>query len=37
MIWVGIEKRRRMCGQEGDGDGGVVEEKERKAEAQVVG
>ena len=32
-----IEKRRRMCGQEIDGDRGTVEEKERKSEAQVVG
>ena len=32
-----IEKRRRVCGQESDGDGGIGEKKERKAEADVVG
>ena len=25
-----------MCGQDGDGDRGAVEEKERKSESQVV-
>ena len=37
MVWACIEKRRRRCGQEIDGDRGAVEEKERKSEAQVVG
>ena len=31
-----IEKRRRICGQESDGDGGIGEKKERKANADVV-
>ena len=29
--------RRRICGQESDGDGGAGEKKERKTEAEVVG
>ena len=37
MVWACIEKRKRMCGQESDGDRGAVEEQERKSEAQVVG
>ena len=37
MVWPCIEMRRRMCGQENDGDSGAVEEKERKSEVQVVG
>ena len=37
MVWACIEKRRRMFGQESDGDGGAVEKKERKSEAEVVG
>ena len=37
MVWSCIEMRRRMCGQESDGDRGAVEEKESKSEAQVVG
>ena len=37
MVWSCIEMRRRMCGKESDGDGGVVEGKERKSEAEVVG
>ena len=32
-----IENRRRMRGQESDGDRDVVEEKERKSEVKVVG
>ena len=32
-----IEKRRRICGQETDGDGGAGEKKERKTKAEVVG
>ena len=37
LKWTCIEMRRRMCGQDGDGDRGAVEEKERKSESQVVG
>ena len=37
MVWAGIEKRRRICGQESDGDGGAGEKKERKTEAEMVG
>ena len=37
VVWASSEKRRMLCGQNNDGDGGVVEEKERKSEAEVVG
>ena len=37
VVWACIGKRRRMWGQESDGDRGAVGEKERKSEAQVVG
>ena len=37
MVRARIEKRRKMCGQESDGDRGAVEEKEWKSEAQVIG
>ena len=37
VVWASSEKRRILRGQNNDGDGGVVEEKERKSEAQVVG
>ena len=37
MVWACIEKGRRICGQENDGDRGAVEKKERKSEAEVVG
>ena len=38
LKWCGpIEKRRRICGQASDDDGGVEEKKERKTEAEVVG
>ena len=34
---VHIHKRRRIRGQEIDGDGGAGEKKQRKTEAEVVG
>ena len=37
MVWACIEKRRRVCGQESDGDGGDGEKKERKTETEVDG
>ena len=37
MIWKCIEKRKRICRQESDGDGGAGEKKERKTEANVAG
>ena len=37
VVLASSEKRRILCGQNDDGDGGVVEEKERKCEAEVVG
>ena len=37
MVWARIEKRRRICGQESDGDEGAGKKKERKTEAEVVG
>ena len=37
VVWECIEKRRRIHGQEIDGDGGVKEKKERKMKAEVVG
>ena len=37
VVWASSEKRRILCGQNKDGDGGVVEEKERKSEAEVDG
>ena len=37
VVWASSEKRRILCGKNNDGDGGVVEEKERKSEAEVVG
>ena len=37
VVWAGIEKRRRICAQESDGDGGAGEKKERKTKAEVVG
>ena len=37
MVWACIEKRRRIRGQESDGDGGAGEKKERTSEAEVVG
>ena len=37
MIWACIEMRRRVCGQDRDGDGGTREKKEKKTKAEVVG
>ena len=37
VVWACIEKRRRICGQESDGDGGAGKKKESKTEAEVVG
>ena len=37
MVWVCIEKRRRIRREESDGDGGAGEKKERKTEVEVVG
>ena len=37
VVWASSEKRRILCGQNNDGDGGVVGEKERESEAEVVG
>ena len=40
LKWYGhnVEKRKRiLCGQESDGDGDAMEEKERKTKAEVVG
>ena len=40
LKWYGltcIEKRRRICVRESDGDGGAGENKERKTEAEMVG
>ena len=37
MVWACIEKRKRVFGQECDGDGGDGERKERKTETVVVG
>ena len=37
MEWACIEMRRRICGQESDGDGGDGEENERKTDADVFG
>ena len=37
MVWGWIEKRRRICRQESDGDGGAGEKKERKTKEEVVG
>ena len=37
MVCACIEKRRRICGQESDGDGVAGENKKRKTEAEVVG
>ena len=37
MVWACIEKRRRICPQESDGDGGAREKKESKTEEEVVG
>ena len=31
MVWASIEKRRRICGQESDGDGCAGKQKERKS------
>ena len=36
-VWACIEKRRRICGQESDGDGGAGEKNKTKIEADVVG
>ena len=36
MVWACTEKRRRICEQESDGDGGAGERKERKTKAVVV-
>ena len=37
LKWYGhIEKRRRICGQESDGDGGGGEKKKRKTKEEVV-
>ena len=35
MVWARIEKRRRMCRQESNGDE-CAGEKERKTEAEMV-
>ena len=32
MVWACIEKRRRICREESDGDGDVGEKKESKTE-----
>ena len=37
MVWVCIEKRRRMHRQESAVDGGAGEKKERKTKMGVVG
>ena len=38
LKWYGhVLKRRRICAQESDGDGGAGEIKERKTKAEVVG
>ena len=37
VVWACIEKRRRICRQESDGDGGAGEKKERNTRAEVVG
>ena len=37
MVWVCIEKRRRICRQESDCEVGAGEKKEKKTEAEVVG
>ena len=37
MVSACIEKRRRICGQESDGDVGAGEKKERRTEMEVVG
>ena len=36
VVWASSEKNT-ICGQNNDSDGGVVEEKERKSVAEVVG
>ena len=36
MVWGCIEKRRMMCRQESDGDGGAGEKTESKTEAELV-
>ena len=37
MVWVCIEKRRRIRREESDSDVGAGEKKERKTKAGVVG
>ena len=37
MVWACIEKRRRICRQESDGDGGAGEKEEMKTKEEVVG
>ena len=37
MVWACIEKRRIMCGQESDDNGGAGEKIEKMTEAEVVG
>ena len=37
MVRARIEKRRRICGQENDGDGGAGEKKEMKTKSEMVG
>ena len=37
VVWACVEKRRRISGQENDGDRDAREKKERKTEAEVVG
>ena len=36
MVLACSDKRRRICGQESEGNGGAMEEKERQTEAKVV-
>ena len=36
-VWTCIEKRKLICGQNSEGDGGPGEKKERNTEAGVVG
>ena len=36
-VWPCIGKRRRICGQASDGDGGAGDNIERKTKEEVVG
>ena len=37
MVSACVEKRRRICGQESDDDGGAGEKKGRKSDLNVIG